>query len=232
MWNCSISPLSVIYITLCVASASPSSSSSTTIQGCGSHFTTRLLNLTRLARYLRPSVEAQTHKEVTDNAILMNLSRLQRRVSPEPLTNDDALVLDRVTIQPGLASVTRLKSAASHRELDRLFERMQETGGFITLTEGIREITVILDAANLEFLLSLTKDKPRIVHRQLACVAVSFAERYLRVKGILHQLLQEVALQDINVVEVTSTATELSIFLQQADVQLAFDALYNRFGRR
>ena len=192
----------------------------------------RLLNLTRLARFLQPSVAARTRKDVTENAILMNLSRLQRKSAPAPTGVDDPLVLDRVTIQPGLASVTRIKTAESHRELDRLFDRIQTSGGFLTVTEGIREITVILDASNLEFLLSLSKSKPRLIHRQLACVAVSFAERYLKVKGILHQLLQEVALQDINVVEVTSTATEFSIFLQEPDVQLAFDALYNRFGRR
>ena len=187
---------------------------------------------TRLARFLKPSVEAQTHKDVSENAILMNLSRLQRRVASAPTGEEETLVLDRVTIQPGLASVTRLKTAESHRELDRLFDRMQQTGGFVTVTEGIREITVIVDATNLEFLLGLSKAKPRLIHRELACVAVSFSERYLRVKGILHQLLQEVALQDINVVEVTSTATEFSIFLEEPYVQLAFDALYNRFGRR
>jgi hypothetical protein len=42
----------------------------------------RLLNLTKLARFLRPSVEAQTRKGVSDSAVLMSLSRLQR-LGPE-----------------------------------------------------------------------------------------------------------------------------------------------------
>ena len=61
---------------------------------------------------------------------------------------------------------------------------------------------------------------------------MTFDSRYLKVKGILHQLLEEIALQNINVIEVTSTATEFCVFLEQADVQLAFDAIFNRFGRR
>jgi len=59
-----------------------------------------------------------------------------------------------------------------------------------------------------------------------------FDERYLKVKGILFQLMEEIALQNINVIEIASTATEFSIFLREEDVQLAFDAIFNRFSRR
>ena len=67
---------------------------------------------------------------------------------------------------------------------------------------------------------------------RLAAVGVTFDERYLEVKGILFQLMEEIALQDINVIEIASTATEFSVFLHEDDVQLAFDAIFNRFSRR
>ena len=187
----------------------------------------RLLNLSQLARFLRPSIEAQTHKEVTESAVLMNLSRLSRRAAPTPGSHEEELVLDKVSVQSGLCSATFLKTPESHRQLNRVFQRIRSRNGFITVTEGIREITVIVEAENLELLRGA-----RIVHRNLASVAVTFDSRYLKVKGILHQLLEEVALQNINVIEVTSTATEFCVFLEQADVQLAFDAIFNRFGRR
>jgi len=70
------------------------------------------------------------------------------------------------------------------------------------------------------------------LHEDLAAVGVAFDERYLKVKGILFRLMEEIALQDINVIEIASTATEFSIFLHEEDVQLAFDAIFNRFSRR
>lgn len=196
-------------------------------QGLRFGFHHRLLNLSQLARFLRPSIEAQTHKEVTESAVLMNLSRLSRRAAPTPGSHEEELVLDKVSVQSGLCSATFLKTPESHRQLNRVFQRIRSRNGFITVTEGIREITVIVEAENLELLRGA-----RIVHRNLASVAVTFDSRYLKVKGILHQLLEEVALQNINVIEVTSTATEFCVFLEQADVQLAFDAIFNRFGRR
>ena len=193
-----------------------------------------LMNLTKVARFLRPSIEARTKKEVTDAAVLMNLSRLQKKLArlPQPQSRRDKLVLDKVSIQSGLCAATVAKSPTSHRELNRVFNRVQSRNGFITVTEGMREVTVIVEAENLRLVTSALSSPPRILHDDLAAVGVAFDERYLKVKGILFQLMEEIALQNINVIEIASTATEFSIFLREEDVQLAFDALFNRFSRR
>jgi aspartokinase len=60
---------------------------------------------------------------------------------------------------------------------------------------------------------------------------MTFSERYLSVKGVLHQLLEQVALQNINVLEVASTATEFYIYVEEQDVEVAFAAIFRRFGR-
>jgi aspartokinase len=163
---------------------------------------------------------------------LMNLSRLQKKLARAPGVAGDALVVDKVSIQSGLCSATLLKTPESHRELNKVFQRIQSRNGFITVTEGIREITVIVEAENQNFLLRTLSQDPRIVHRELASVAVTFDERYLDITGILHQILEEVALQNINVIELTSTATEFCVFMKEGDVHLAFEAIFNRFGRR
>ena len=191
-----------------------------------------LLNLTQVARFLRPSIEARTRKEVTDAAVLMNLSRLKDKLARLPQTRRDRLVLDRVNIQSGLASVTVSKSPTSHKALNRVFTRIQSGNGYIHVTEGQREVTVIVEAENLQLVIAAFGSRPRMLHEKLAAVGVTFDERYLEVKGILFQLMEEIALQDINVIEISSTATEFSVYLHEDDVQLAFDAIFNRFSRR
>jgi aspartokinase len=191
-----------------------------------------LLNLTKVARFLRPSIEARTKKEVTDAAVLMNLSRLQKKLARLPQSGRETLLLDKITIQSGLCAATVDKSPTSHRELNRVFTRIQSKSGFITVTEGMRQVTVIVEAENLRLLTTALSSPPRVLQKDLAAVGVAFDERYLKVKGILFQLMEEVALQDINVIEIASTATEFSIFLREEDVQLAFDAIFNRFSRR
>ena len=191
----------------------------------------RLLNLTKLARFLRASVEAQTRKEVSESAVLMSLSRLQRKWSGSRPQKTDSLVLDKVSIVSGLCSVTLAKTQTTHRELNRVFTAVQEQNGFITITEGLREITVIVEEENFARLRKSLSSRPKIVHRNLASVGMTFSERYLSVKGVLHQLLEQIALQNINVLEVASTATEFYIYVEERDVETAFASIFHRFGR-
>jgi aspartokinase len=191
----------------------------------------RLLNLTKLSRFLRASVEAQTQKRVSESAILMSLSRLSKKWARARPQKTEALVLDKVSIVSGLCSVTLAKTQTTHRELNRVFTAVSEQNGFITVTEGLREITVIVEAENLGLLRGALSSKPKIVNRNLASVGMTFSERYLNVKGVLHQLLEQVALQNVNVLEVASTATEFYIYVEEKDVEVAFAAIFHRFSR-
>ena len=88
-----------------------------------------------------------------------------------------------MNIQSGLCAATVVKSPTSHRELNRVFNRIQSRNGFITVTEGMREVTVIVEADNLRLVTSALSSPPRILHENLAAVGVAFDERYLKVKG-------------------------------------------------
>lgn len=191
----------------------------------------RLLNLSQVARFIHPMVEARTMKEVTTAAITMSLSRLQKRLEGEQPAATREFYIDRINIHGGLCSLTLQKSAQTFKELNTLFNRIQEQGGYITVTEGTREITTIIEQKNLDLIRSILTRPPRHVHRHLAGVGVSFPEPYLTTPGFLYQLLQQVALQNINVVEVASTTTEFNIYVDDDDVMTAFDSIYNRFSR-
>jgi aspartokinase len=191
----------------------------------------RLLNLTQLARFLRPSVAAMTHKDVSESAVLMSLSRLSRKWKTTHPQKSGKLVLDKVSIVSGLCSVTLAKTQTTHREMHRVFTRVQERNGFITITEGLREITVIVEEENYPLLRKALSSRPKLVNRNLASVGMTFSERYLGVKGVLHQILEQVALQNINVLEIASTATEFYVYVEENDVEAAFSSIFHRFGR-
>jgi aspartokinase len=196
--------------------------------GFGLHH--RLLNLSQVARFIRPLVEARTHKEVRDSAVLMSLSRLHARLA-DPGT-PTRLVLDDIRVHSGLCSLTVSKTSRARAELNRVFEMLREREGVITMTEGIGEITVILKDGDFETAVEMLSQAPRYVYREIASVGVEFTEEILASSGVLYQLLQQVALQNINVIEVTSTATEFNIYVRKEDARLAFDSIYRRFSER
>ena len=190
----------------------------------------KLLNLSQLARFILPAVATRTRKEVTESAVLMNLSRLQRKHMayaqvPKPL------VLDKVTVQAGLCTLTVSNTVAIHQRLNKLIPKIRENEGYVTMTEGVGEITAILEDGYFDLACEALREKPRNVHRRIASVGVKFSDRILDRPGVIYVVLQQVVLQNINVIEVASTATELNIYLSEDDVEHAFESIYHRFSK-
>ncbi len=190
-----------------------------------------LLNLSQLARFLQPVIEARTLKEVQVSAIQMNLSRIKRRkqqLAPTPLAD---FYIDKINIHTDLISFTVAKSAQAHSDLNEVYNAIRKRGGFMTITEGISEITSILEKDHFEVARDTMRDSLRHIHRDLASVGVKFNEKFLEVPGVLHAMLQMVAMQGINVLEVSSTATEFIIYILKHQVNLAFESILTRFGK-
>ncbi|MDQ7040844.1 MAG: hypothetical protein Q9M35_07875 [Rhodothermus sp.] len=191
----------------------------------------RLLNLSQVARFICPLVAARVRKPVRPSAVLMSLSRLQRRWEAQQPAPQRQFRVDRINVQGGLCALTLPKQVTTLRELVELFSWVQQEGGYLTLTEGVNEVTVILEQRHLARAGEMLSVVPRRVYRNLAGLGVKFQEAYLETPGLLYQLLQQLALQNINIVEVASTTTEFNIYLDDRDVELAFESLYNRFIR-
>jgi aspartokinase len=188
----------------------------------------RLFNLTQLALYLQPLIEARTQKAVQVSAITMNLSRLQRRLTTDsPIVN--SFHIDHLTIHSGLCTLTYHKNSDTYRKINELYKRIQKENGYSSIAQGMREITVIIESAFLPLLQEMIKQAPVYQHMHLASVGVQFDRRYAKIPGLLYTLLQRVTLQNINLIEISSTYTEIVFYVDEKDTRTVFDTLFQSF---
>ena len=187
-----------------------------------------LFNLTQLARYLKPFVESRAMKEVQPAALTMALSRLERdaqAVTPQARR----YVIDRVTIHSGLCTATYPRQPDIHGVLNGLYGRIHRDGGYCSLSQGQHEVTIILDRSRMPELEKRIPRRPVFRHDHLAAIGVQFDPRYARIPGMLYMLLQRVALQNVNLIEITSTFTEIRLFIAEDDTRAIFDLLFQSF---
>ena len=188
----------------------------------------RLYNLTQLAHYLQPLVEARTHKAVSISALVMSLSRLQQALAantPAPTQ----YVLEKITLISGLCTATYAQSPETHQRLNTLYHQIQQQNGFCNLAEGMREITVIVEGRHQESLHRLLGQTPLYTHTKLAAIGVQFGAHYADIPGMLYVLLQRVALQNVNLIEISSTYTEILFYVAERDTRVVFDTLFESF---
>ena len=188
----------------------------------------RLFNLSQLARHIRPQVEVRAKKNVSESAILMALSRYQkhmRKISPKA----EQFKITKLTVHTGLAIFSFDKTKEVLRAVNALHKFVLDRGGYLTISEGTFEITVIVESDFAPIVRKYLGRKIKYERAHVSAVVIHFPPKYVAVPGLLCIILQQVMLQGINVLEVASTYTEFVLYLDEANTQLAFDTLYRLF---
>lgn len=188
----------------------------------------RLFNLTQLARHTQKHLEARTKKSLSRSAVLMALSREQRRLkklSPHPAQ----FAVRHLTLRTDLATVSVTKTPQSLKRVHEFHTRVQAAKGYITITESTGEVTMLFQARHLPLAKKLLGRSPLFINAKLAALALHFSPEYAAAPGFLCTVLQQLMLQGINVVEVASTYTEFVLYIEECEAKLAFDTLYGLF---
>lgn len=186
----------------------------------------QLFNQAQLARYLQPFVDARAQKASSVSAIAMALSRLIPTLSndtPEPLN----FQLEKISVTTGLCTASYARTVTTHRAINRLQTDMLKRGAFCSVSEGMREVTVIVERRFEKRLRDLVEEKPVYEHNNLASVEILFGNSYTETPGMLYMLLQRAALQNINLIEITSTCSGITLFISENDTRVLFDTLLN-----
>lgn len=186
----------------------------------------RLFNLSQLSKFMKPLIEARTKKSIRESAILMNLSRCSRILSKHK-TNLDTYQLENISVYSDLSVLTFNKNEAVIGKVYDLHKKVQEQNGFISFTKGTQEVTLIANTIFTNQIVEQLKVKKE--YKNISAIGVRFSEKYCQIPGLLHSLIQQISLQNINIVEISSTCTEFIFFLEKKDIKLAFETFFTSF---
>jgi len=195
-------------------------------------FSAGLFNLTQLARFIKPMVEAQTFKEVQESSLVMALSRLARNRTPSSKARIiREFKIENVSVRSGLSTLTLHRSADTHRATQAIYSKLNRKESYFTLSEGTSEITIIFERSELAAVLAALPvgERPKLRRDNIAALGVRFHEKYIAIPGLLHRILQQITMQGINIAELASTATELVIYIDEKDVRFGLDTLLRAF---
>jgi hypothetical protein len=190
-----------------------------------------LVNMTQLANYICPLIAARTQKPVKSSAVLMALSRLKTDLSQSNIPRV-IFRFDHILVQSDLVIITCAKSLANIKKINLFYQSVVKNSGYITLTEGISEISLIFNHKYLAQYHKLVSDKPESEFTRVSALVLKFSPEYLNMPGLLASVVQKIALQQIPIIEVSSTQTEFIMYLNDKDISLAFDTIFLSFVTR
>lgn len=186
----------------------------------------RLFNLSQLSRFIRPLIESRTKKSVRPTAILMNLSRSQRRISKiSPKINQ--FKVEDITTRSNLNILTFEKNKLIKKKINEFYKILDEKNEYICITEGTSEITLVFDAKSRQLLGGI---KPKKECNDVSAIGLRFSEKYTNIPGFIYTIVQVLALQNINIIEICSTYTELIVYVTKENTRLTFNTIFDQFS--
>ena len=182
-----------------------------------------ILNLSAFAKKIQGDVSKRAQKNVTTGSIVVALSRYEYDAKKRaPLT--PKVRLESISTR---STLTELTFARTHRIRSRLREVHENKdlleAEIVTVTSGVREVSLIVPASLQDHVLEIFQgEEPTLVLENLASLTLRFPARYLHTPNTIFTLIRPLALSRINIVEVVSTYTELSVIVAEKDLQNAF----------
>lgn len=191
----------------------------------------KLFNLSKLARHIKPLVGAKTKKEIKESAVLMALARLQKEKSIKILKTDE-FVFFNLIVHSNLCAVVFLQSQEVLEKIGSVYQEIRKRNGYVNLIQGVNEIAITVDEKLFPLIKNIITEKPKNIQKNLSAIGIQFDRKYYKIPGAIYNVIQQITLQEINIFDISSTFTELIIYIDQKDTRLIFDTLYNCFSAK
>jgi aspartokinase len=184
-----------------------------------------LLNYTAYAREIKDEVEDRSMKPVKVGSIATAVSRYLEEI--EPLEIPSEKDIQQISVQTNLEGVTYERTEIISQKIRAIYNEVEITNKtYITITQGINEITIIGEENIIKvFRKKLEEYEPIYDIEYLVGITVKFDLKYIKTPNLFYLLIRKLALKNINIVELVSTATEMTFIIDKQDMQQALDQL-------
>ncbi|MBI2337549.1 MAG: aspartate kinase [Candidatus Levybacteria bacterium] len=188
-----------------------------------------ILSYSALARELIPKIEKTLDKSVTRGAVVMALKRISVKRKLAKKRVQEVHLLSNLTIRANLTEFTFVNSYTMAQNQKKLFSSIGKKGDvFINMAQGIHETTFIASndiVADIEIIFQ--KETLLSKTSQLSSITIRFPKEYLKTPGVYYTIMKLLAWEGINVVEAVSTYLELTLVLENKDIEKTFSIISN-----
>jgi len=191
--------------------------------------TDNLINVSSLARKLKPEVENILKKEVKEGAVIMAITRREPgyyfKISKG--IKDFMSKLGDIIVRSDLSDHSFENSPTLITCQRQLMEEIgDEKNVLCTFSQGINETTIVVSNSLDQIIDRIFVNEKRLSRKTgLGSVTIKLPEGNTEVSGIYYYILKNLAWGGINICEIISTTNEISIVVSEEDVHKAFPIL-------
>jgi len=187
-----------------------------------------LINISSLARKLKPEIEKALHKDVQIGAVAMAIKRLSKEQSQESKLGLRQFVdnLGDFIVRSGLMHYTFENSKTLALRQRDLIESIANEQIYHSVSQGIFETTIVVSNSSSKIVEKIFVNEKLIFQKTgLSSVTLRLPLERSDTTGFFYYILKNIALENINIEELISTTNEFTIVVRDKDIDRAFSVL-------
>jgi len=191
-----------------------------------------LINASSLARYMKPEVEDLVFKKVTLGSIIVSVKRLQKSFkSGYPQITifkeaPDMIVRSNLTLIYVKNSTSLLQKLSKIELSGQIFQKKA------LFTYGRVETIILTNKINLNSIAKILKDEETIESfPNVSSITIHLPQEAVINPGIFYFFLKSLAWEGVNILDILSTHTELTLIFKPEDINSAFAILQSLFEK-
>ena len=188
-----------------------------------------LVNLSALARKLRPEIAKKIGREVNETAVIMALNRLVPRLELMNSMKFRKVIenIGDIIVKSNLADLSYANSPTLYAKQAELLNRVSTIKDvFCTFSQGIYETTLVVSTSIVELVDDIFVNENNIARTfDLSSITVKLPQENSICPGVYYYIFKELAWDNINITEVISTTNEFTVFVSDRDIHRAFAIL-------
>lgn len=188
-----------------------------------------IINISSLARTIKPEIEDILKKEVQDGAVIMAIQRYsqEKEIAISQKLRSCLNNISDVFVRSGLLEYTYRNSADLFNHHVSFIKKISLGNDvFFTYVHGVFETNyVISNSLYKPFHAAFKNESPVACKTELSSITVILPKINVQTQGLYYYILQGIAWEGVNIINIISTSNEFTIIVKDCDVEKAFSEI-------
>ena len=186
-----------------------------------------IINNAALAETLIPKIERELNKKVKFSAVNMAIRRHAEKLQENFVTRTKFSGNSDLTMKSNLIEITFYKSTNIGKHIKQLYSIVDfRKGDILTITQGLNEVMII---TNKKYEQKIRKIIPsRLIKKtikNLTSITINLSLESIRTVGLFYISCRALNWENINIIDIVSTLTEMTFLVDEKDSSRSFDTL-------
>ncbi len=189
----------------------------------------KLVSYGNLAEQIKTKIEEELEKTVKHSAVVMALRRYADEIKGTETKIAKFDYSSEIVIKTNICDFTVVKSQTLLAKLKQLYSMVDfSRGDILNIVLGNYEISIIMSDKYKDKLIAFLKGE-KIINKEFNLVTLTFSFTsgdFVHTPGVIFTVIRKLAWENINIYDVVSTKTELTLILSKKDSIKAYDSLH------